>query len=102
MNSQIIKKFKTTPPEKSIILICVVKDEENTLPFFLSYYEGLGVTHFVFIENNSSDETLDILKNSNLNMMLLKTSDSYKENNFGMRWVNFLLSKWFLKNGVWW
>jgi hypothetical protein len=97
MKSGILKKFKTTPTEKSIILICVVKNEESTLPFFISYYKNLGVTHFAFIENNSTDNTLNILKKTNINMMLLRTSDCYKKNNFGMHWVNFLLKKWFFK-----
>ena len=38
-----------------VYLICVIRDEELLLPYFIEYYRELGVTHFIFIDNGSID-----------------------------------------------
>lgn len=49
--------------DKSIpILICVLKNELEKLPLFLLHYRKLGIKKFVFIDNMSSDGTLEYLK----------------------------------------
>lgn len=44
------------------ILICVVKNELEKLPLFMLHYRKLGIKKFVFIDNMSSDGTLEFLK----------------------------------------
>ncbi len=40
---------------------CLVKDGAEYLPSFLRHYRNLGAKHFYFIDNESSDDTRDIL-----------------------------------------
>jgi hypothetical protein len=46
---------------KDILLFSTVRNEEIRLPFFLDYYRNLGVNHFLIVDNNSSDGTVDYL-----------------------------------------
>lgn len=40
-----------------IIACSVIYNEKKRLPFFLEYYRGLGVDHFLFLDNESDDDT---------------------------------------------
>ena len=54
-----LRDFNIPIPETSdncIILISVVKNEFLLLDYFIKFYTSIGVTHFIFIENDSSDE----------------------------------------------
>jgi len=76
-----------------VTLICVIWNELLLLPFFIQYYKTLGVTHFIFIDNNSNDGTIEYLKNRNdLNLELYSCSDSYSKANYGIAWVNEILN----------
>jgi hypothetical protein len=77
--------------ENSIILICVIKNEYLLLEYFIEHYSKIGVTHFIFIDNDSSDNTIEYLKNIKFNIMIYKTSESYKTNNFGVIWITYIL-----------
>ena len=96
-----LKDF-TIPIEKednSIILICVIKNEYLLLDFFIKHYSDIGVTHFIFIDNNSVDDSRKFLLAHNANIMLFVTNASYKENEFGANWVipvlfNYCQRKW--------
>jgi hypothetical protein len=88
-----VKNFTTNPLPVDITLICGIWNELLLLPFFIRYYKKLGVTHFIFIDNNSSDGTVEYLKNQNdLNLELYCCSDSYAKANFGITWVNEILN----------
>lgn len=89
-----LKNFKKKIDKNSIILICVVKDEYLLLEYFIEHYKNIGVTHFIFINNNSTDETLQYLLNHSENIMLFDTNSSYKDNNFGVSWVTKILNKY--------
>jgi len=89
-----LKNFKTRIDSNSIILICVVKNEYLLLEYFIEYYKNIGVTHFIFINNNSDDETLEYLLNNSENILLFDTKNSYKDNNFGVSWVTKILNKY--------
>lgn len=43
------------------VVVCLLKDGEEHLASFLSHYRNLGCRHFIFIDNGSSDRTLEIL-----------------------------------------
>lgn len=49
-------------PPGSVVLICLVRNGAYYLDSFLHYYRQLGVEHFVFIDNGSTDETVSLLK----------------------------------------
>jgi tetratricopeptide (TPR) repeat protein len=73
-----------------IILFAVVRNEAPRLAWFLSYYRALGVDRFVFVDNDSSDGTIDILKSCS-DVILYQTSDRYDLSGLGMRWINELI-----------
>ena len=88
-----IKQFDQEPDETSINLIVVLRNEELLIEYFIQHYLDLGVTHFTFIDNSSTDETLSIILDSkNINCQIFYTQDSYSENNYGMDWVNSILN----------
>ena len=70
------KDFNNNIQENSFILLCVLRDEYILLEYFINYYEKLGVTHFIFIDNNSIDESFQYLLNNGLKF---STEDSYQE-----------------------
>lgn len=77
---------------KDITLICVVWNESLMLPHFINYYKSIGVTRFIFIDNNSNDGTKQYLKQrTDVNTTLYKRNTSYAEANFGIDWVNEIL-----------
>lgn len=48
-------------PNTDILLICVVRNEMYFLPEFLAHYRALGVSHFVFLDDESTDGTTEFL-----------------------------------------
>ncbi|MDL2272773.1 glycosyltransferase family 2 protein [Desulfovibrio sp. OttesenSCG-928-I05] len=48
--------------DDDIIVVSAIRNELARLPYFLSYYRSLGLKKFVFIDNDSSDGTLEYLK----------------------------------------
>ena len=88
-----VKKFKTKPSQLDITVICVIWNELLLLPFFIEYYKKLGVTHFIFIDNNSQDGTIEYLKRQHdINLEIYYCKDSYSEANYGITWVNEVLN----------
>lgn len=75
-----------------ILLFCTVHNEAARLPYFLDYYRKLGVGHFLFIDNASTDGTGDYLAQQ-FDVSLWRASTSYRRANFGMDWVNDLLRR---------
>ena len=49
-------------PKFDILLVCVLKDEMYFLPEFLAHYRALGVEHFVFLDDASTDGTTVFLQ----------------------------------------
>ena len=91
-----IKSFDIEPNKESINLIVVLCNEELLVNYFIDHYIKLGVTHFTFIDNKSTDETLEkILEYNNINSQVFYTADSYAKNDYGMTWVNGILRSQF-------
>ncbi|HEX2926741.1 MAG TPA: glycosyltransferase family 2 protein [Ruminiclostridium sp.] len=54
---------KTINLEKNeLAVVCLLKDGMDYLEDFLEHYNGLGVKHFVFIDDNSTDGTVEFLR----------------------------------------
>ena len=76
-----------------ILLFSVVRNEKPRLSYFLKYYRELGVDHFFFVDNGSSDDTSEYLSKQP-DVSLWHTNSSYKRARFGMDWINFLLNRY--------
>lgn len=75
---------------RDILVFTTLRNEHVRLPYFLSYYRGLGAGHFVVVDNGSDDGSRDYLAGQP-DVTLWETADSYKRARFGMDWMNWLL-----------
>lgn len=90
---EFIKKFTSKPTDNSIILICVIFNEKLLMKYFIKHYIDIGVTHFVFIDNNSEDDTVSYLQGrTDIDCQIYRTADSYAKNKYGLAWVNEILN----------
>jgi len=76
-----------------ILLFATMRNEAQRLPYFLHHYRDLGVRHFLIVENDSTDETVDILR-TQPEVSLWSTQRSYRDARFGMDWLNGLLMRY--------
>lgn len=75
-----------------ILLFSTRRNEGIRLPWFLRYYRDMGVGHFFFVDNDSTDGSLDYLAKQP-DVSVWTTRASYKRSRFGMDWLNWLLLK---------
>ncbi|MDX5594294.1 glycosyltransferase family 2 protein [Pseudovibrio sp. SPO723] len=73
--------------EKLFPLICVLRNERDILPAFLSHYRGLGVNLFHFVDTGSTDGSIQYLKDQKDTQVYLKKG-GYAQANAGIDWVN--------------
>jgi len=76
-----------------ITAFVTTKDEFKFIPAFLSYYRNLGVEQFIFIDNNSSDQTCEYLKKQS-DVVLYTTNNDFAKARAGTDWVQFLMKFW--------
>lgn len=72
-----------------ILLFATVRNEMLRLPHFLEHYRGLGVSHFLIVDNGSDDGSDDFLL-SQPDVSLWRTDAGYKASRFGMDWMTWL------------
>lgn len=77
----------------ALLLFCTQRNEKPRLPFFLDYYRGLGVGHFLFVDNDSDDGSAAYLADQP-DCSVWTTKGSYKRARFGMDWLNHLLARY--------
>lgn len=73
-----------------ILLFATVRNELPRLPHFLAHYRALGVGHFLFVANDCSDGTAELLADQP-DCSLWETGHSYKASRFGMDWLTWLM-----------
>lgn len=73
-----------------ILAAVTVRNEALRLPYFLAHYRRLGVQHFLFVDNGSSDGTVELLRDQP-DVSLWTTSDSYRLSRFGLDWLTWLM-----------
>ena len=76
-----------------LILCATMRNELARLPFFLDYYRKLGIGHFLIVDNGSADQSVEYLS-AQPDVSVWRTEASYKRANFGVDWVNFLLTRY--------
>ena len=75
------------------ILFCTLRNEAHRIDFFLDYYRKLGINHFIFVDNDSDDGFQELVSTCT-DVTVYHTQGSYKDSNFGMHWLNYLLRKY--------
>jgi len=74
---------------EAILGFCTMRNEILRLPHFLDHYRRLGVVHFLIVDNDSDDGTLEYLKKQP-DVSLWHTKNSYKSSRFGVDWLTWL------------
>lgn len=74
------------------ILISTLRNEAVRLPWFLDYYRRMGIVHFLMIDNGSTDGSADMLADQP-DVSLWQANGSYRASNFGVDWMNWLLTR---------
>ncbi len=79
--------------QDDLLLFSTVRNERIRLPYFLNYYRDLGVNHFLFVDNDSTDGSGEYLADQP-DVSVWQTSGSYKASRYGIDWLNSLMSKY--------
>lgn len=74
------------------VLVAVVHNEYERLPYFLDYYRRMGFGQFIVIDNGSEDGTSRYLAGQD-DVSVVLAEGSYKEARFGNDWVNHVCSR---------
>src|SRR5215212_8165579 len=61
-----------------LVVVCLVRDGRPYVKTFVEHYRSLGAKHLFFLDNNSTDGTVEALQNYN-NVTVLQTMLPYKE-----------------------
>ncbi len=73
-----------------VLCVSCVRNESLRLPYFLEYYRKLGIGRFIFIDNMSTDGTLEyLLKQGDAHVY--SAAGSYAASRCGVHWVNEVL-----------
>lgn len=84
--------------KNAILAFVTIRNEKMRLPYFLEYYRQLGVSHFLFVDNGSSDGGAELLAGEP-DVSLWSTDASYRKSRFGNDWLNWL--KFRFAHGHW-
>lgn len=76
-----------------ILAFVVLRNEITRLPYFLEYYRGLGVDHFLIVDNGSDDGSAEMLLQQG-DVSLWQTQGSYRNARFGLDWLGYLLMRY--------
>lgn len=76
-----------------VLLVSTMRNEQIRLPYFLEYYRKLGVNHFLFVDNDSEDDTTQYLGGM-ADVSLWQSQASYRRAHYGVDWMNYLKRKY--------
>lgn len=74
---------------RDVLAFLTIRNEKPRLPYFLEYYRKLGVDHFFFVDNGSTDGGRELLADEQ-DCSVWQTDASYKRSRFGTDWLNWL------------
>lgn len=72
-----------------LLAFSTLRNEHIRLPFFLDYYRNKGINHFLIVDNDSDDGSLEYLMEQP-DVSVWHTRKSYKKSKFGVDWLNWL------------
>ena len=78
-----------------IISIAPLYNEAHRLKRYIEHNKSIGIDHMIFIDNNSSDNPVEIIKNYDFCSIFFTTS-SYAKARSGVYWINYLVHKYAL------
>ncbi len=64
--------------EDELMVVCLVRDGRPYIKSFIEHYRSIGAKHIAFLDNNSSDGTIETLKEYD-DVTVLRTELPYKE-----------------------
>jgi hypothetical protein len=77
-------------PAKGILAFICMRNEMGRLPYMLDHYRALGVTHFLIVDNGSTDGSIDFCRDQP-DTSVWRCDMSYRDARFGLDWTNWLL-----------
>src|SRR5215211_3146426 len=83
--------------EDELVLLCLLRDGRPYLKSFMEHYTSMGVKHLVFLDNGSTDGTVEALREYD-NVTVLQTGLPFKRHEVSMR--QYLIER-FGKKGRW-
>lgn len=72
-----------------LLAFSTLRNEHIRLPYFLDYYRNKGINHFLIVDNDSDDGSLEYLMEQP-DVSVWHTRKSYKKSKFGVDWLNWL------------
>lgn len=93
-----LKKIRHREINSKILGFSTVKNEVKIIKSAIKHYRELGVTHFIIVDNNSTDGTFEFLKEQE-DITLYSTKEKFKNNNplipsSKKRWMTILLDRY--------
>ena len=76
-----------------VLAFVTLRNEKVRLRYFLDYYRELGVRHFFFVDNGSTDGSGAMLADES-DVSLWETEASYRKSRFGTDWLNWLKTRY--------
>lgn len=76
-------------PPGGVTAFAKIRNEMAHLPEFLRHHRKIGVGHFVFVDNMSTDDSAAYL-GTQPDVTLYQTEDVFQTSSAGMRWINML------------
>lgn len=77
--------------ENELVVVCLVRNGEYYVQDFISYYRGMGVKHIVFMDNESSDNTVKMISEYE-DISLVQTQLKYRSFKYQMK--EYLIKKY--------
>jgi len=85
-------------PDVGVLVFATIRNEMLRLGYWLAHYRALGVSHFLIVDNASTDGTTEYLADQP-DVSLWTTPASYKASRFGVDWLTCL--QWRYGTGRW-
>src|ERR687897_262962 len=73
-----------------LVVVCLVRDGRPYVKSFVEHYRSLGAKHLFFLDNNSTDGTVEALKNYN-DVTVLRSKLPYK--GYRLAFKRFLMGR---------
>lgn len=90
---ELISDRTKTIQKNDLLAFVPARNEGIRLAYFLDFYRAQGVQHFLFIDNGSTDDSVDFLKKQK-DCSIWYTEASYRNSNFAVYWLNYLLRRY--------